>query len=241
MSPIFPSMSDDTETKPRKRSKKPSKAKQKAQLVKAALVLAETQGWRDLSMAEIAAKAKVPLAEALELTPNKTAIIRAFSQGIDAEVLNAVADEIGDEPARDRLFDVLMTRYDVLWPHRPALRAVLSDLPSDPGALLAALSPALESVQWMLEAADLDTSGVRGALRVRAVGLIYAANLRVWLQEESKDMAKTMADLDRRLRRAETLMEQAGGAVETASGLMRSAFGTLSALGASRQTPTTDS
>ena len=48
-------------------------------------------------------------------------------------------------------------------------------------------------------------------------------------------MAKTMADLDRRLRRAESLMEQAAGSVETASGLMRSALGALANLGTSRQ------
>lgn len=223
-------MNAQTETKKRKKLKKAGKAKLRQRLVEAALALARTQGWRDLSMAEIAAAAGVPLAEALKVTPSKTAILSAFSQQIDAQVLNEIDDEAGDEPARDRLFDVLMSRYDVLWPHRPALRAILGDLPTDPGALLAALSPALESVQWMLEAADLDTSGVRGALRVRAVALIYAANLRVWLNEDSQDMAKTMADLDRRLRRAESLMEQATGMAENVSGLMRSSFEALSGL-----------
>ena len=223
-------MNAQTETKKRKKLKKAGKARLRQRLVEAALALARTQGWRDLSMAEIAAAAGVPLAEALRVTPSKTAILSAFSQQIDAQVLNEIDDEAGDEPARDRLFDVLMSRYDVLWPHRPALRAILGDLPTDPGALLAALSPALESVQWMIEAADLDTSGVRGALRVRAVALIYAANLRVWLNEDSQDMAKTMADLDRRLRRAESLMEQATGMAENVSGLMRSSFEALSGL-----------
>lgn len=238
-------MNAETDTKPRKRAKKKaSKAKLKARLVDAALTLAQTRGWRDVSMTEIASTAGVPLAEALEITPSKTAILRAFSQQIDALVLNEIDEDGLDEghgdggsdggskePARDRLFDVLMSRYDALWPYRASLRAILSDLPSDPGALLAAMSPALESVQWMLEAADLDTSGVRGALRVRAVALIYAANLRVWLQEESQDMAKTMADLDRRLRRAESLMDQANGAVENVSGLMRSSFEAVMKLG----------
>jgi len=227
-------MNATSDTKPRKKLKKAGKAKLRARLVDAALTLAQTKGWRDLSMAEIAAAAGVSLYDALDVTPSKTAILRAFSRQIDAQVLNEIDDEAGDEPARDRLFDVLMSRYDVMWPHRPALRAILADLPTDPGALLGAVSPALESIQWMLEAADLDTSGVRGALRVRAVGLIYAANLRVWLNEESQDMAKTMADLDRRLRRAESLMEQATGMVENVSGLMRSSFEALSNMG-SRQ------
>jgi len=223
-------MNATTDTKPRKKLKKAGKAKLRKRIVDAALTLAEARGWRDLSMAEIAAAAGVPLADALDVAPSKTAILRAFSRQIDAQVLDEMGDEIGSEPARDRLFDVLMSRYDLLWPHRAAMRAILGDLPMDPGALIAALSPALESVQWMLEAADIDTSGVRGALRVRAVAVIYAANLRVWLNEESQDMAKTMADLDRRLRRAESLMEQASGMADNVSGLLRSSIEALTNL-----------
>lgn len=224
-------MNAHNETKPRKKLKKGGKTKMRSRLVDAALTLAQEKGWRDLSMAEISAAAGVPLSEALQVTPSKTAILRAFSQMIDAEVLNNLDDEDGDEPARDRLFDVLMSRYDLLWRYRPAMRAILRDLPGDPGALLAAVSPALESVQWMLEAADIDTSGVRGALRVRAVGIIYAANLRVWLNEESHDMAKTMADLDRRLRRAEGLADQVSGMTRNVSGLLRASIETIANLG----------
>lgn len=183
----------------------------RARMVAAALALAPLRGWRALSVADIAAQAGIPLAEALAATPSKTAILRAFSRAIDAQVLNDLdPEELAGEPARDRLFDVLMRRYDALWPHRAALRAILRDLPEDPGALLAALGPALESVAWMLEAAELDTSGLRGAVRVRVAGAILAANMRVWLAEESADMPRTMADLDRRLRQVEGWAEQAG-------------------------------
>ena len=215
-------MNAASDTKPRRKPKKLTRPRIRERMVEAALALARTKGWRGLSMAEIAATAGVPLAEALAVTPSKTEILRAFSQAIDAQVLNGVDPEAAaGEPARDRLFDVLMSRYDALWPHRPALRAILRDLPEDPGALLAALSPALESMTWMLEAADLDTSGLRGAMRVRAAGLVYAANLRVWLSEESADMAKTMADLDRRLRRAEAWAERVSGGASRIGGFIR--------------------
>ena len=71
-------MNAQTETKKRKKLKKAGKAKLRQRLVEAALALARTQGWRDLSMAEIAAAAGVPLAEALKVTPSKTAILSAF-------------------------------------------------------------------------------------------------------------------------------------------------------------------
>ena len=67
------------------------------------------------------------------------------------------------------------------------------------------LRPALQSLGWMLEAAGLDSSGFRGALRVRGLALVWAAAFRVWL-DDGEDQAKTMAELDRRLRQAEDLL-----------------------------------
>ena len=51
----------------------------------------------------------------------------------------------------------------------------------------------------------LSAGGLRGALRIKALGLVYLATLRVWLRDDSPDMAPTMAALDRHLRRLDGL------------------------------------
>ena len=58
----------------------------------------------------------------------------------------------------------------------------------------------------MLEAAGVSSSGLFGALRVKGLAMIYAEAYRVWLGDDSKDMAKTMATLDRALGRVERLI-----------------------------------
>jgi len=58
-------------------------------------------------------------------------------------------------------------------------------------------------MRWMLEAADISTGGIRGALAVKLTAAAYLSTMRVWQHDDSPDFAGTMAALDRRLRRIE--------------------------------------
>jgi len=183
-------------------------------IVDATLKLAATRGWRDIGLADIAAAAKVSLPDLARLFRSKAAILAAWSRRIDAEVLVAAeAEDLEGESPRDRLFDVLMLRFDAMAKQKPALKRIAEDLARDPLGAMPMLRPALQSLGWMLEAAGFDTSGLRGAVRVRGLALVWAAAVRVWL-DDGEDQAKTMAELDRRLRQAE-------GWIETVSRLSR--------------------
>jgi len=61
----------------------------------------------------------------------------------------------------------------------------------------------LRSMRWMLEAADISTGGLRGALAVELTAVAYLSTMRVWQRDDSPDLARTMAALDARLRRIE--------------------------------------
>ena len=184
-------------------AKRPDKS---AKIIEAALTLAATRGWHDLSLSDIATAAKVPLPQLAQLFPTKAAILAAWSRGLDGSVLAlAEAEDLGGEGARDRLFDVLMMRFDEMAGAKPALINIARDLRRDPVALMALVSPALQSLGWMLEAAGIDSSGWRGVLRVRGLGVIWARVFWVWLGDGG-DQAKTMWELDRRLRQAEDLL-----------------------------------
>ncbi len=184
-------------------AKRPDKS---AKIIAAAFKLARAQGWHGLALSDIAVAAKVPLPELAQLFPTKSAIIAAWSRGLDAEVLKlAEAEDMEGEGARDRLFDVLMMRFDAMAADKSAVAVITRDLSRDPVALVASVSPALQSLGWMLEAAGIDSSGLRGRLRVRGLALIWARVFSIWLTD-GEDQAKTMAELDRRLRQAEDLL-----------------------------------
>ncbi len=168
-------------------------------VIDTAMKLAAERGWRDLSLAEIADAAEVPLSKVHPVFPSKAAILGAFSRQIDAAVLAAEEAGAREGGAHDRLFDALMRRFDALRPYRQALGNILWAEAGDPASALCGLCRLKRSMACMLEAARLSTTGLRGALRVKALCLAYLATLRVFLRDESPDMAATMAALDRNL------------------------------------------
>ncbi len=169
-------------------------------LIDAALTLAERQGWRRTGLAEIADGAGLSLAEAYLLHRSKPAIVDAFMRRVDAAML-AGAEEDREGAPRDRLFDTLMRRFDALAPHRPALKAIFRDSFTDPAALLHGLGIARAMV-WALEAAGVSAVGVQGHLRVHLLGVLYLSVTRTFFEDQSPDLARTMAALDRTLRRS---------------------------------------
>ncbi len=174
-------------------------------IIAAALRLAETRGWRELSLGEIAGESGIPLAELRKEFQSKGQILAAFSRAVDQAVLEKFAAP-GPDVARDRLFDVLITRFEVMQPYKAAIRRIRDDLCTSFGEALGQLGPALKSQYWMLAAAGISGEGGKGMLRVQGLMAIYARVFPVWLEDDDPGLARTMAALDRRLRRGESMM-----------------------------------
>lgn len=172
-------------------------------IIEAALALIAGEGWRRLTLAAIASEAGLPILRVYRLYGSKPAILAAFFRRIDEAVLAEPPAAEPDERPRDRLFDLLMRRFDALQPYKPALAALARELPFDPPAALCAGAALLRSMRWMLEAADMSSAGFSGAVAVRLVAGTYLATMRVWQRDEAPDLARTMSALDARLRRIE--------------------------------------
>jgi AcrR family transcriptional regulator len=168
------------------------------------LRLIADKGFAQVSLREVAEAAGLGVAELYRLYPDKVALASAFMARVDAEVLAGTSKQSDpEETARDRLFDVLMRRYDALRPHRAALAAIRRAATRDP-LLAIELGPALRrSMAAMLEAASLSSEGLSGALRQNGLLAIHYAVSRVFDRDETTDLSKTMAALDGRLKMAE--------------------------------------
>ncbi|HJM48503.1 MAG TPA: TetR family transcriptional regulator [Alphaproteobacteria bacterium] len=173
-------------------------------IVEAALSLAAAQGWRQTGMADIAGQAGLELAQVYQAVPGKAAVLTQFLQRIDQAMLADGAAEPEAE-ARDRLFEVVMRRFDALGPYKEGVAAILRGGVGDPLMLACSGLAYRRSLGWMLEAAGIGSSGPCGALRRAGLAAVMAGTVRVWLKDESEDMAATMAHLDKQLDRAEWL------------------------------------
>lgn len=183
----------------------------KDKIINATLALAEDTSWRDLKLAAIAAKAKLSLADVAEEFASKADILAAFMARTDAELLKKVEEEgEASELPRDRLFDVIMLRLELLEPHKAALRNIARDMRGNPQDLATTTGAALRSQTWMLTGAGLEDSGMQAFLKTGGLACLYARVFQTWLDEEDAGLSKTMAELDRRLRQGETLLERSG-------------------------------
>ena len=172
-------------------------------IIDTAIKLAGEKGWRATTMADIAARAEITLAEIYRVFPAKSDILKGFTRQIDEAVLAVGPDGDDGESPRDRLFDVMMRRFDALTPYRSGLDSISRDLRADPVAASVHSCALRRSLAWMLEAAGIPSDGISGILRVKGLAVIYLMVFRVWLTDDSADLSRTMAALDSRLRQAE--------------------------------------
>ena len=171
--------------------------------VDALLALLSEHSFEQIGLAEVAGRAGLKLSALRAEFGSTLAIFAAHVKDIDRAVLAGGDAEMAEEPARERLFDVLMRRLEALAPYKPAVRSILCSARRNAGLALALNAMAVRSQRWMLEAAGIGASGPRGALRAQGAALMFARVLAVWIDDEEEGLDRTMAALDRGLASAE--------------------------------------
>lgn len=165
----------------------------------AALRLAATRRWSDIALSEIAAEAGLELGDMLRHARCKNALLGVFARRLDAAMLAQPVES--DSPVKDRLFDLLMRRFDALGPYRDAVQGILDGMMRDP-AITFSMGPGLvHSMRYLAEAAGIKATGLLGPIKINALASVYICTLRVWVKDDSADAAKTMAHLDKQLGR----------------------------------------
>lgn len=179
-------------------------------VVETALELAKQQGWAHITLYDIAQEAGLSLSALFDVVEDKSDILVLFGRMIDKRVLEAMGEPDPAVSPRDQLFDIMMERFDALNDYREGLVPILESFKFDPKQIVISCPHVCRSMNWMLEASGIDTSGVRGALKVAGLTGVYLKTLRVWKEDDSVDMAKVMAALDKDLGRAEQVANTLG-------------------------------
>jgi hypothetical protein len=170
-------------------------------LAEAALKVAAGQAWRDANLYMLAQAAGRPVADFAPATPGDAVdavewlFDRAMAMGASAADLAA--------PVRDRLFDILMRRFEAMEPHRLAVRSIEEGQDRDPAQAAAAHHRHVRAARFALALAGLEADGLAGGARAQGLAVILAQVRAAWRQDGDGDFVKTMATLDKALRRAE--------------------------------------
>jgi AcrR family transcriptional regulator len=177
---------------------------ERQRIIRAFMQLLAEKPIERIDLNEIAKRASVSLARLREEFDSKLSILAAQMKEIDRTVLDGGDADMAGEPPRDRLFDVLMRRLEALAPYKASVQSLMRSAMCNPALGLALNGLGVRSMRWMLTAADINTSGGKGAFRAQGLTLIFARVLRVWADDDDPGLARTMAELDRGLTRGQS-------------------------------------
>ena len=189
-----------------------SEAEIRHRIVTAGMRLFAIQGWSDTRMSDIAAEADLPLAALYGHCRSKMGVVSLFSAEMDRIMLAGDDPAIAAEPVKDRLFDVIMRRLEAMTPYREGVAQVVHAMRRQPQlAACLAVGPMRRSLDWMLEAARVPSWGPLQAIQRKGLGLVYLNSLKTWLKDDGEDLGKTMAALDKDLKRVDNFVGRRGG------------------------------
>lgn len=174
--------------------------------LKAALDLAASCAWTDIPLTDIAAKAKLSLSD-FHGVASREDLVEALDGWFDkAMSAEGVPD---DTSPRERLFEVIMLRFEAMEPYRAGLTEILKFRETSLTHLVRLPQHRHAAAAWALASAGLDDdTGAPASLKRIAIAFVIAETERAWRRETSGDFALTMAALDKGLRRAEDRLGQ---------------------------------
>jgi hypothetical protein len=179
------------------------------ELARAALATAGSSPWRTLTLLDLARAAGRPVSDFYGASMGEAVdcVEEAFDRAIsdNLEALDA------SQSVRDRLFDLIMKRFEAMEPHRAAVLAMEAGLDRDPILLAAQHQRHVRCARWVLALAGLEADGMTGNARAQGLGVIVGQARSAWRGDDAGDFTKTMASLDKNLRRAEEMFGRWAG------------------------------
>ena len=178
-------------------------------LARAALSVAGETPWRELTLAKLAHAAARPVSDFYGASLGEA--VDCVEEAFDRAIADNTDQLDPSQSVRDRLFELIMRRFEAMEPHRKAVLSMEHGLDRDPTLMAAAHQRHVRCARWVLALAGLEADGMTGQARAQGLGVIIGQARAAWRGDDAGDFAKTMASLDKNLRRAEEMFGRWAG------------------------------
>ncbi|UPT61916.1 MAG: hypothetical protein M0D54_16175 [Hyphomonadaceae bacterium JAD_PAG50586_4] len=178
-------------------------------LARAALSLARSAPWREVTLIRLADAAARPVSDFYGATLGEA--VDCVEEAFDRAIADATDELDPKQTVRDRLFELIMRRFEAMEPHREAVLAMEHGLDRDPTLMASAHQRHVRCARWVLAIAGMEADGMTGQARAQGLGVIIGQARAAWRGDSAGDFAKTMASLDKNLRRAEEMFGRYAG------------------------------
>jgi AcrR family transcriptional regulator len=185
------------------------KASSAPHLYAALFALVAREGWWGVTLPKLAKAAKIPVGELLKTYSDKNAVLEGFLAHVDQQLAEIDLSEANN--LQERLFELVMRRVELMQEYRKGLVRLLEDAVTHPVSAVCLgleMAPAARrSLKLVLELAEFPLRPPFSEVAVMGLKLVYLNTLRVWMRDDSKDLAPTMAAVDRGIEKFISLLK----------------------------------
>jgi len=178
-------------------------------LARAALTLAAATPWREVTLLKLADTAARPISDFYGASLGEA--VDCAEEAFDRAIGDNLEALDPGQSVRDRLFELIMRRFEAMEPHRAAVLAMEAGQDRDPTLMAAAHQRHVRCARWVLALSGLEADGMTGQARAQGLGVIIGQARMAWRSDDAGDFNKTMASLDKNLRRAEEMFGRWAG------------------------------
>lgn len=181
----------------------------KFKIIEESFLFIDKIGWKEFSIERFAEENNYKTSEVKNFISNKNDLLIEFSKMIDEKVeLNINIEEFENSDVKDNIFELIMMRFDAMTPFKGGLKKIINEIKS-PIILKEISQNILVSIDFYLEFSNAYDDTIFDVIKKKSLFLIYSYCFKVWLNDDSKELSKTMSELDRLLNYAEKFSKKA--------------------------------
>ncbi len=139
-----------------------------------------------------------------KLINSKLDLLKIINRYVDNQLIQNTKT-LESSSTKDMLFEVLMARFDILQENKVSFLKIFEAFKKSPKKILKLFPSFLESMIVTAELAEFNVNGLRGAVRLKGLFIIYLITFYSWIDDKTSSLEKTMNALDKNLDQAEKL------------------------------------
>ena len=164
------------------------------------------QDFHEIEISEIQKKTKIPSKKFFQLFKTKEDIIISFFKRIDQNLEKKIKKLGLGNNVKDNLFEICMTRIDLLYPYKKNLYNFYLSFQKEPNLFIKLYESFFKSMENNLKLSRINLEPIKKKLKIFIYSFLHLSIIYEWFKESSNNNEKIMASLDKRLSLIENIL-----------------------------------
>ena len=166
-------------------------------------------GLEEFSLEKLSTKENIPIEDLKDCFKCRYSIVDKFSRMVDKNIESKLKiEDFKDSSKKDILFELIMMRFDEMEEFKGSLSKILDASRNKPLLISIITKNVMNTMDFFLELSDSYNNYAFDFLKKNFLFLIYSITFKTWLSDNTEELSKTMAELDRLLSTAENFQQK---------------------------------